>query len=67
MAAEWISRYEQNNTEAMRDLVNFVLRASGCDFTVTVDDIEDHDNVTGRLGDLQDEYQAVSASVAVFH
>ncbi|KAI9801615.1 MAG: hypothetical protein M1825_003294 [Sarcosagium campestre] len=58
VAAEWLSRYERNNSEAMRDLVNFVLKAAGCQLEVTVTDIEDQDNVTGRLADLQDEYQA---------
>jgi cohesin complex subunit SA-1/2 len=45
----------------MRDFVNFVLRCAGCDLEVTTDDIEDQDNVTGKLSDLQEEFQAVSA------
>lgn len=59
-ATEWVAKYEQNNVEAMRDLVNLVLKACGCELEVTVHDIEDQDNVTGKLGDLQEEYQAVS-------
>ena len=59
-AAAWIAAYERNSAEAMRDLVNFVLRASGCASDVTIHDIEDQDNITGRLGDLQDEFQTVS-------
>ncbi|KAI9884701.1 MAG: hypothetical protein M1823_003519 [Watsoniomyces obsoletus] len=57
LAEEWVSRYDRNHTEATRDLVNLVLNASGCELEVTVHDIEDQDNVTGKLGDLQDEYQ----------
>ena len=57
MAADWITRYEQHNTNAMCDLINFVLKCTGCDLQVDVHDIEDPDNVTSKLTDLQDEYQ----------
>ena len=60
VASEWISQYEQDNAEALRALVNFVLKASGCSLEITVHDVEDQDNVTGKVSDLQDEYQAVS-------
>jgi cohesin complex subunit SA-1/2 len=43
----------------MTELVNFMLKAAGCDLQVTVDDINDFDNAAGRLKDIQDEYQAV--------
>ena len=42
----------------MSELVNFVLKCTGCDLQVDVHDIEDPDNVTGKLTDLQEEYQA---------
>lgn len=57
VAADWITRYEQHNTNAMCDLINFVLKCTGCDSQVDVHDIEDPDNVTSKLTDLQDEYQ----------
>ncbi|KAI9794961.1 MAG: hypothetical protein M1833_007335 [Piccolia ochrophora] len=60
VAIQWVSEFQQNNLEGMRDLINFVLRATGCTLEVTVHDIEDQDNVTGRLADLQDEYQATN-------
>lgn len=41
----------------MCDLINFVLKCTGCDSQVDVHDIEDPDNVTSKLTDLQDEYQ----------
>ena len=42
----------------MADLVNYVLKCTGCDLQVDEHDIEDPDNVTGKLTDLQEEYQA---------
>lgn len=58
MAAEWVSRYNEHNSNAMADLVNFVLKCTGCTLQVDSNDIEDVDNVTGKLTDLQEEYQA---------
>ena len=58
VAAEWVSKYEEHNTNAMCDLVNFVLRCTGCDLQVDIHDIEDPDNIPSKLSDLQDEYQA---------
>ncbi|KAI9845507.1 MAG: hypothetical protein M1837_004846 [Sclerophora amabilis] len=55
---EWLSRYEYDKFEAMRDMVNFILRLTGCTFEVSVHDIEDVDNATSKLSDLQEEYQA---------
>lgn len=57
VVADWITRYEQHNTNAMCDLINFVLKCTGCDLQVDVHDIEDPDNVTSKLQDLQEEYQ----------
>ena len=42
----------------MRDLVNFVLRSTGCALKITEHDIIDVDNAPSKLQDLQDEYQA---------
>lgn len=58
VAADWIARWDQNNTEAMCDLINFVIKCTGCNLQVDVHDIEDPDNVVSKLTDLQDEYQA---------
>jgi len=58
VAADWIKRWEQNNSEAMCYLVNFVINCTGCDLTVDVHDINDPDNAVSKLTDLQDEYQA---------
>ncbi|MCJ1247723.1 hypothetical protein MMC30_004938 [Trapelia coarctata] len=58
VAAEWVSRYNDHNSNAMAELVNFVLQCTGCTLQVDSNDIEDIDNVTGKLTDLQEEYQA---------
>ncbi|KAL9623451.1 MAG: hypothetical protein Q9160_002344 [Pyrenula sp. 1 TL-2023] len=57
VAAEWLQKYEQNNVDSMRDMVNFVLKCTGSNLQIDSNDIEDVDNVTSKLGDLQEEYQ----------
>ena len=59
VAADWTARWEHNNREAMCDMINLVIRCTGCDTQVDVHDIEDQDNVPSRLGDIQEEYQAL--------
>ncbi|MCJ1281553.1 hypothetical protein MMC26_000873 [Xylographa opegraphella] len=58
VAVEWLSRYDDHNANAMCELVNFVLRCTGCDLQVDVHDIDDPDNVPNKLTDLQEEFQA---------
>lgn len=59
MAGQFLADYQEDPASALADLVNMVLKSAGCDLQVTTDDIEDTDNVTGKLGDLQDEFQSV--------
>lgn len=42
----------------MCDLINFVIKCTGCNLQVDVHDINDPDNAVSKLTDLQDEYQA---------
>ena len=58
VAADWITRWEQNNTEAMRDLINLVIRCTGCTLELEAQDIEDPDNAVSKLIDLQEAFQA---------
>ncbi|KAL8804678.1 MAG: hypothetical protein Q9200_005725 [Gallowayella weberi] len=58
VAAEWIARYDDHNANAMCELVNFVLRCTGCSLEVDVHDIEDPDNAPSKLEDLRVEYGA---------
>ena len=53
----WITRWDNSQTEAMADFVNFVIKCTGCNLQVDVHDIEDPDNAVGKLTDLQEEYQ----------
>lgn len=56
---EWLNKYDADNTASMMDLVNCVLKCTGCDIKITEDDINDPDNVPNRLGDIQEEYKDV--------
>ena len=44
----------------MTDMINMLLKCTGCDLLIEPSDIEDVDNVPNKLGDLQDEYQAAN-------
>lgn len=59
VAADWTAQWERNNREAMCDMINLVIKCTGCNTQVDVHDIEDQDNVPSRLGDIQEEYQAL--------
>ena len=60
MAGEYLAKYTEDKVDAMKELVNLVLKSAGCDLQVNDDDVQDEENVGGRLGELQEEYQAVS-------
>ncbi|KAL2862757.1 cohesin subunit IRR1 [Aspergillus lucknowensis] len=62
VAADWLTRYQQGQTTAMRDLINLVFRSSGTDLKVTTDDIEDVDHVVDRVQDFQNQYHAQGIS-----
>lgn len=59
VAAAWVNSFQENEARALAEVVNFVLRAAGCSIRVDEDDVADPDNCPVRLGDIQDEYQAV--------
>jgi cohesin complex subunit SA-1/2 len=60
VASIWLGRFKADNLPAMAELVNFILKCAGCTIQITADDINDEDNVENKLGDIQEEYQAVS-------
>ncbi|RKF59977.1 Cohesin subunit psc3 [Erysiphe neolycopersici] len=62
IAAQWLQKYRENDRQALADLVNLILRSSGCNIEVTVDDVDDIDNVDGRLVDVQSEFQMQNIS-----
>ena len=58
IAKEWRQSFEQYESKALAEVINFVLRAAGCTSKVTEHDIEDPDAVASKIEDLQHEYQA---------
>lgn len=61
VAAIWATRFEENNAEALCDLVNALLKSAGCDEKITEHDIEDIDNIPNKLNDLSEEYEHACA------
>jgi cohesin complex subunit SA-1/2 len=57
-AAWWLSRFNDNENEAVADLFNFVLICAGCDAKLEAFDVEDTDHYTEKLGELQEENEA---------
>lgn len=55
---EWLEAFEEHESRALADVINFVLKSAGCNAKVTEFDIEDPDGATARLTDLQEEHQA---------
>ncbi|RDW94942.1 hypothetical protein BP5796_00705 [Coleophoma crateriformis] len=62
VVAEWLIAYNEDNAAALTDLVNFVIKSTGCDNQVTEDDINDPENIEQRIGELQEEFQATNPS-----
>ena len=60
IAASWLRRFDEHQSKAMAEVVNFVLRSAGCESTVTEYDVEDPDGCSNRLTDIQDEFQATN-------
>lgn len=53
----WMRAWDNNQATAMCDFINFVIKCTGCSLQIDNHDIEDPDNVVGKLTDLQEEYQ----------
>lgn len=58
VAREWRKSFNDHESNALAEFINFVLRAAGCTSKVTEQDIEDPDTASSRIEDLQNEYQA---------
>ncbi|KAF2995718.1 hypothetical protein E8E13_004373 [Curvularia kusanoi] len=58
VTARWVARFNEHEAKAVAEIVNLVLRASGCDLRIDEDDVADPDNAPSRVAELQDEYQA---------
>ncbi|KAF4553862.1 STAG domain-containing protein [Elsinoe fawcettii] len=62
VASKWMQRFEEHESNALAEIVNFVLKCCGCDSEITNYDIEDVDGATNKVSDLQDEFQAQNVS-----
>lgn len=54
----WLKGFRDHESQGLADIINFALKAAGCDGKVTELDIEDPDTATARLTDLQEEHKA---------
>lgn len=57
IARRWMEHYDQDEAEAMKNLVNFILRSCGCTTFVDNYQIEDADAAANTLSSIQEEYQ----------
>lgn len=60
VAGRWYTSYNEDKAAAVKDLVNCVLQAAGCQHQITEDDVNDPDNCENRLAELQSLYEDVS-------
>ncbi len=63
VATDWYHRFTNEEVGAITDLVNCILLSAGCDQLVTEDDIQDPENISNRLADLQNVYTEVRIPV----
>jgi cohesin complex subunit SA-1/2 len=57
IVSDWVQQFELSQTNAMTELVNFLLRSSGSDVIVDSQQIEDPDSFTDSLESLQEQMQ----------
>ncbi|RMY68916.1 hypothetical protein D0863_06796 [Hortaea werneckii] len=58
LAGQWLRRFNDHESKALAEVVNFVLRCVSSEGEVTDHDIEDPDAATNKLDDLREDYQA---------
>ncbi|KAK5167672.1 cohesin complex subunit [Saxophila tyrrhenica] len=67
VASDWLKSFDEHEAQAMADVINFVLQCAGCGTEVTDHDIDDPDNATNRLTEIQDEYQLTEPTEFPLH
>ena len=60
VTAGWLRDFAEHESNALRALINFVLKCAGCDIQTTEDDVGDPDGASNRLVDIQNEYTATA-------
>jgi cohesin complex subunit SA-1/2 len=61
VASSWVARFNQHEARSVAEIVNLVLRASGCSQRIDEDDIADPDNAPSRVAEIQEEFQMVGS------
>jgi hypothetical protein len=59
VVSQFLTNYATDAHGTMQELVNMVIRSSGCNIEITKNDIADVDNVDNKLNDIQDEFLTV--------
>ncbi|KAG2212709.1 hypothetical protein INT47_000686, partial [Mucor saturninus] len=54
IAKDWIKDYKRNKKAALKDLINFVIRSSGCSIAVTADAVNKDDGSVEAIEELQE-------------
>ncbi|KAK5118882.1 hypothetical protein LTR62_000092 [Meristemomyces frigidus] len=60
VVGQLLRRFDAKEHETLAEIITFVVRSAGCAGEVTEDDVADPDNITNKLEDLRDEYQATN-------
>ncbi|KAI8645668.1 hypothetical protein BD408DRAFT_411341 [Parasitella parasitica] len=55
VAEDWVEQYKNNQPAALRSLINFVIRSSGCPMAITIDALNQEDGSFDALQELQAE------------
>lgn len=62
VVSQFLANYAEDNPASLTELINTVFKCAGCKLEVTEDDINDTENVEGKLADIQDEFQTQNIS-----
>ncbi|ETS59677.1 hypothetical protein PaG_06609 [Moesziomyces aphidis] len=57
IAEDWVVAFSDNEASALADLVNFIIRACGCNGSVDENQVVDIDNVVDNLEELQEAFK----------
>lgn len=59
VTAQWLARFDAHQSNALTEIVNLILRATGSEREVEAADIEDVDHAPDRLTEIEEELKAV--------
>jgi cohesin complex subunit SA-1/2 len=67
VANAWLEKYTTNESEAIKDMINFIIKACGCRSFVTNYDAEDTDSAAATLTQIQEQFQRVRSPYSPIH